>query len=194
MRRARVHRLGTLVLALVLGGGMAACSARSEGPRRPDPSSDRLENRAFDAEARKAILVERGLRVAGRTGPELRTQLGAPDAVEARPVANTHDPAVTDTILTWRYEDLELDIYRTADGRRLLARAAVSDNDYLVFPEVGVNATEAEVRRLLGEPDAATADAFEYQCGRCEGPPAPVVLTFDASRRVTRVEYFFPLD
>ncbi len=188
------RRILIALAILALLGGTAACAARGpEEPRRPNPNARLLEDRAFDEEARRDIFVERGLRVAGRTGPEIRTQLGAPREVSARAVPNQHDPVVTDSVLTWRYDELEIEIYRTADGRRLLSRASVRDNRYLTFPEVGLGAPEPELRRLLGSPDVAADDELEYRCGRCEGPPRIVVLTM-TSDRVTRVDFLFPLD
>ncbi|CAN5793157.1 hypothetical protein BH23GEM11_BH23GEM11_19330 [soil metagenome] len=171
-----------------------ACSARANGETAgPDPQARLLENRAFSEEARRDIFVQRGLRLGARTGVEIRTQLGVPDQISARPVANIHDAAVSDTIFTWQYTDVELEVYRTADGRRLLTEAVVTGNRYLTFPEVGIGSRAAEVRRLLGPPDVESSAELEYRCGNCTGPPEPTVFELDGDR-VRAVRFLFPVD
>jgi hypothetical protein len=185
-------RLGAVALLLFLG--VAACAGgRGAESRAPDPEARLLEGRAFAPEGRRDIFVSRGFRVAARTGPELRTQLGVPDETESRPIQNLHDPAVTDSILTWRYDGLEVEIYRTADGRRLLARALVTANRFLTFPEVGIGAREAELRRILGAPDAESAGELEYRCAFCSGPVEPALVHL-AGGAVTRIEFLFAVD
>ncbi len=173
--------------------GVAACAGRGAENRAPDPEARLLEGRAFAPEGRRDIFVSRGFRVGGRTGPELRTQLGVPLETESRPIQNTHDPSVTDSILTWRYDGLDVEIYRTADGRRLLARASVTSNRFLTFPEVGIGAREAEVRRILGAPDTESEGELEYRCALCSGPPEPALLHMQGGA-VTRVEFLFAVD
>jgi hypothetical protein len=190
--RGRSARMVLGLVALVLATG--ACAARgSDEAARPDPEARLLENRAFSEEARRDIFIQRGLRLAARTGVEIRTQLGTPDEVTSRPVSNVHDPALTDTILTWQYPDVELEIYRTADGRRLLSEALVTGNRYLTFPEIGIGSSAAEVRRLLGPPDVDGQVELEYRCGRCTGLPEPAVFELDGDR-VRAVRFLFPID
>jgi hypothetical protein len=185
-------RTGMILAVLVLATG--ACAARgSDEAARPDPDARQLENRALSEEARRDIFIQRGLRLGARTGVEIRTQLGIPDAVTTRPVSNVHDPEVTDTILTWQYSDVELEIYRTADGRRLLTEALVTGNRYLTFPEIGIGSTAAEVRRLLGTPDVEGPDELEYRCGNCAGLPEPAIFELEGDR-VRAVRFIFALD
>jgi len=197
-RMGRVARHGRAGLAVLALSGLAlmtgACAARGSGEAaRPDPEARLLENRAFSEDARRDIFVQRGLRLGARTGVEIRTQLGTPSEVSTRAVSNLHDPAVTDTILTWQYPEVELEIYRTADGRRLLTEALVTGNRYLTFPEIGIGSTAAEVRRLLGPPDTDGPAELEYRCATCAGPTEPAVFELDGDR-VRAVRFLFPLD
>jgi hypothetical protein len=188
------RRLLVALAGVAFVGSTAACAARgAEAPPRADPGARLLEDRAFDEATRRDIFVERGLRVAGRSGAEIRTQLGEPREVSARAVPNLHEPAVTDSVLTWRYDDLDVEIYRAADGRRLLARASVRHNRYLTFPEVGLGVNEADLQRLLGSPDVAGAGELEYRCERCEGPPLMAVLSLEGGQ-VVQVDFLFAVD
>ncbi|TVP50190.1 MAG: hypothetical protein EA350_00930 [Gemmatimonadales bacterium] len=190
--RGRGARALLALGGLVLVAG--ACGPRGSGEEaRPDPQARLLENRAFTEEARRDVFIQRGLRLGARTGVEIRTQLGVPDDVSTRTVSNLHDPAVTDTILTWQYSDVELEIYRTADGRRLLTGALVTGNRYLTFPEIGIGSSVAEVRRLLGPPDEEGPDELEYRCGSCIGPPEPAIFEVQGDR-VRAVRFLFPVD
>jgi hypothetical protein len=185
-----------LLLLALMGGVLltSACAARGEPtPPRPDPEARTLEGRAFTEDGRRDVFARQGLRMGARTGVEVRTQLGVPAEVVARAVQNQHDPAVTDSIFLWRYDGLDVEIYRTADGRRLLSRATVRDNRHLRFPEVGIGVREEAVRRLLGEPERSGPEGLEYRCGRCEGPPEPFVFRVEDGR-VQQVDFVFYVD
>lgn len=185
------RHLTTLAVGLLL---LAACASSGDAPPpRPDPEARTLEGRSFTEAGRRDIFVRQGLRFAARSGVEIRTQLGSPAEILARGVPNMHDPAVTDSIFTWRYDALDLDIYRTADGRRLLSQALVRDNRHLRFPEAGVGVAEAEIRRLFGAPDMEAEGELEFRCGSCEGPGESVVFRLQAGR-VAELRFLFPLD
>lgn len=185
----RVRGSAVAVLLVVTG----ACAPRGVEPPRADPDARLLENRAFTEEARRDIFVEHGLRLGARTGVEIRTQLGAPEAESARPVPNSHDATVVDSILTWTYEELEAEVYRTADGRRLLAQALVTGNRHLTFPEIGIGEPSSAVRELLGPPDVEGPGELEYRCASCTAPVEPVIFELEGDR-VAAVRFLFPLD
>jgi len=187
--RLRV-RGSTLAALLVLVG---ACSPRGVEPPRADPGARLLENRSFTQEGRRDIFVQHGLRLGARTGVELRTQLGAPQAESSRPVPNAHDPAVVDSLLTWTYPELEAEIYRTADGRRLMVQALVTGNRHLTFPEIGMGQPASAVRDLLGPPDVEGPGELEYRCASCRTPVEPVIFQLEGER-VAAVRFLFPLD
>jgi hypothetical protein len=191
-RRTFVFRVRglTAVMALV---AVAACAPRGVEPPRADPGARLLENRSFTEEGRRDIFVQQGLRLGARTGVEIRTQLGAPDSESARPVPNPHDPAVVDSLLTWTYPELEAEVYRTADGRRLLAQALVTGNRHLTFPEIGIGEPSSAVRALLGPPDVEGPGELEYRCASCATPVEPVIFEL-AGDRVAAVRFLFPLD
>jgi hypothetical protein len=199
-RRAGARTTGSRLPTGLRGSGLglllvlaAACAPRGVEPPRADPGARLLENRSFTEDGRRDIFVQHGLRLGARTGVEIRTQLGAPQAESSRPVPNVHDPAVVDSLLTWSYPELELEVYRTADGRRLLARATVTGNRHLTFPEIGIGRSAATVRALLGNPDAEEPGEMEYRCASCRTPAEPVILELDGDR-VARVIFLFPLD
>jgi hypothetical protein len=174
--------------------GVSACAPRGGGANAgPNPNARFLVDRSLDESRRVEILVRQGLLVGARTGVEVRTQFGAPPETESRPVPNAHDPSVTDSILTWRYDGVEFEIYRTADGRRLLTRAAVVDNRFLRFPEVGIGAEPARIREVLGAPLVDSREEMEYRCAGCSGPPEPVIFHL-RDDRVHRVDFLFAVD
>jgi hypothetical protein len=191
-RRACGVRLRSLTAVMILVA-VGACAPRGVEPPRADPGARLLENRAFTEEERRDIFVQQGLRLGARTGVEIRTQLGAPDSESARPVPNPHDPAVVDSLLTWTYPELEAEVYRTADGRRLLAQALVTGNRHLTFPEIGIGEPASAVRDLLGPPDVEGPGELEYRCGSCTAPVEPVIFELEGDR-VAAVRFLFPLD
>jgi hypothetical protein len=170
------------------------------GPARPNPEARLLEGRAFTEEERVRVFLEQGLRFGGRTGPELRTQLGAPREEEVRSLAARSPssdaiPAEGDSLLVWRYDGLELEILRTSEGRRFLLSALVTGNRFLTFSELGVGQGEGPLLRLLGEgmpvSGGAEGERRDYRCQSCVGSGASGV-GFELSRgRIERIEFRF---
>jgi hypothetical protein len=186
-----------LVLLLVVAG-VAACSARGEAePRRPDPNARELERRAFTPEGRRDIFVRQGLRFGGRTGPEVRTQLGVPSEEREAPVpssAEGGEGSGGDRLLTWVYPGAELVLYRSEAGSRVLTEARVREDRHLTFPELRIGSDTAQILRVLGPPDDRFSSSelrWEYRCGRCTEPSEPVQFVLEAGR-IVRVDFFFP--
>jgi hypothetical protein len=192
----RRARRSLFVVALILmAGGMAACSLRGDAsPPRPDPSARELERRAFTPEARRDIFVRQGLRFGGRTGPEVRTQLGLPGEERESPVPQEAEGAEDDRLLTWVYPGLEVILYRSQGGRRVLTEARVREDRHLTFPELRMGVDTTQILRVLGPPDARSSSSelrWEYRCGRCTESGEPVQFVLEAGR-IVRVDFFFP--
>jgi hypothetical protein len=188
-RWGRLLALGAVFGAVALGAGCQTSPDRRSG--LPDPNARRLSDRALAPEGRRDIFVEQGLRVAARTGAEVRTQLGAPDAAEGRVVQNPRNPAVSDSILTWTYPGVDVEIYRTADGRRLVSRMTVTDGRHLRFPDLTIGTGAPQVTELLGDPASTVGDAIEFRCARCQNATTGPVFVTLSGGRVSRVEFQF---
>lgn len=192
MHRSLLFRSAMLVL---LAGGAAACGTRGERiPPLPDPQARELERRAFTPEARRDIFVRQGLSFGGRTGPEVRTQLGVPEDERERAIADDMEGSAGDRILTWVYPGLEVDLYRSEDGRRVLTQARVQENRHLTFPELRIGADSLQILQLLGEPDERYAQSevrWQFRCGRCTEGVEPVQFLLEEGR-IVRVDFFFP--
>jgi len=142
--------------------GAAACG-RSAGADQDDPARR-------SAETPVEAFFRYGPVALGASRVELAQVLGEPDSVEARPVTNLHDPAVTDSVVTLHYPGLVAEIYRASyDGRELLSALSISDARYL-RPEspLEVGMDEHEVRLLLGEPASADGEVLDYPCTSCD--------------------------
>lgn len=182
------------VFVLILLGlsGVGGCASGSErGGASLDPNARRLEDRASQAESRRDIFVQQGLQIGARTGVEVRTQLGTPETTAGRVVQNPRDPAVADSILTWGYPGVEVEIYRLADGRRLVSRMSVTNARHLRFPDLTIGTAQARIEPLIGAPATEIGTALEFRCGRCpESSAEPVFVTVDGGR-VTRIDFTF---
>jgi len=190
-------RVALLALFLALGPALVVgCATGEPRPNGPaDPNARRLEDRAAQPDGRRDVFVRQGLAIGARTGVEVRTQLGTPVSTSGRAVANPRDPQATDSILTWQYPGVEVEIYRLSDGRRLVSRFTVSEARHLRFPDLTIGTQLARVETLIGAPVNEMGDLREYRCGFCaaEGAPGPVFVAIE-NGRVSRVEFSFPID
>jgi hypothetical protein len=162
-------------------------------PPRPDPTARELERRAFTPEGRRDIFVRQGLGFGGRTGPEVRTQLGVPDNVVVRPLPELGEALPGDSLLTWVYAGVEVDMVRSLDGRRVVTEARVRQDRHLRFPELRIGADTLDLLRVVGDPDARESGdevRWVYRCGRCEAPVEPVHVRLQAGR-IVGIDFFF---
>lgn len=125
---------------------------------------------------------------------DLADQLGAPDSTAARPIGNTHDAALTDTVVTLHYPGLEAEVYRAGfDGRELLAALHITDERYLqpASPiRLGTSADELQI--VLGVPDEVDAGDLVYRCATCSLAGGDVVrlLIDDGLLSAISVQYW----
>ena len=189
-------RVPLLWVGVVLFGvGVTGCGLRGgeSGPPRPDPTARELERRALTPETRRDIFVRQGLGFGGRTGPEIRTQLGVPERVSVQSLAEAAEGLPGDSLLTWAYTGVEVDMVRSADGRRVVTEARVRENRHLRFPELRMGADTLEIVRLLGDPDereSSESMLWIYRCTRCEAPSEPVHFRLQAGR-IVGIDFFF---
>lgn len=104
-------------------------------------------------------------------------RLGDPRRVEAEPVQNRHDPAQTDTLRTYVYDGLELDVYAVTGGKELLQEVRVTGGGFETAEGLGVGSTRAAVRDVLGEPARTDGDTLTYE--RTDSPEDPTPTTLD---------------
>lgn len=122
-------------------------------------------------------------------------RLGDPRRIEAEPVQNRHDPAQTDTLRTYVYDGLELDVYAVAGGKELLEEVRVTGSRYETAEGLGVGSTRAAVRDALGPPLRADGDTLTYE--RTESPEDPTPTTLEVrldGDRVAAMTWQFYVD
>lgn len=169
---------------LALGLAAAGCATGSGAgePPAPPPSTD--------------AYVQEGLLLPARSRDGLRDALGEPREIRAHPMENRHDPAVTDTLVTWNYPGVDIHLHQVGDGGpEFLSEVEVTDNRYLRYPAAGVGVARDTIRALLGPPSEMPGqDGDLYECGSCEGAPEPVTFRYDDKGRVRAVLFSFYVD
>ena len=176
----------TLAFAAVLTAG---CGAEPPAPAR-DTSSVRergLRERAEQAEtseAEAAVEVRPGVRIdrilaASGDLSSVLDRLRPPRARRADPVSNRHVAGQIDTLRTWRYDGLDLEIYQTADGRSLLQRLAVTSGTYGTSDGLSVGEARGDLEGVLGPPASERGAEATYRIGEPMPTVIRVVYDFD---------------
>jgi hypothetical protein len=150
----------TLLVLLVL---LAGCE---RGAPVEEPSAAPLH---VPSDSGVDAFFARGPMVLGPSRAELTAQLGEPDSVAVRTVENRHDPAATDSIVTFYYDGLAAEIHVAGyDGKEILSALLIGDSRYLqAGTPVRLGDSEASVRAALGDPDEAGESHLEYMCDDC---------------------------
>lgn len=104
-------------------------------------------------------------------------RLPEPRRVEAEPVENRHDPAQTDTIRTYHYGGVAVEVYTVADGKELLQEIRVTERGYETAEGLGVGSTRDAVREALGNPTRSGGDGLVYERADSPDDPTPTTLT-----------------
>lgn len=125
----------------------------------------------------------------------LLDRLGEPQRVEAEPVENRHVEGQTDTLRTYVYDGLELEVYAVSGGGELLQAVRVAGEGYETGEGIGVGSTREAVRAALGTPTGADGDTLTYERPASPEDPTPPTLTvrFDGDR-VAAVAWSFYVD
>lgn len=132
---------------------------------------------------------------AGGTLPVL-DRLPPPTEIRKRPVPNRHDPALTDTVVTFVHPGLELEVYRvTTSGKEILRSIEVTGEGYRTGEGVGPGSTRARVTRALGEPDRVEGSRLVYRQREGEVDPTPTTLSIRfRGDRVAAMTWSFYVD
>lgn len=171
------------LLALTTVGSACAGGPGTAGPPAPPPSTD-----AF---------VREGLLLPARDRAGLRETLGEPGEIRTHPMENRHDPAVTDTLVTWSYPGVEVHLHQVGNGGpEFLSAVEVTDNRYLRYPAAGVGVPRSRIHELLGPPAEGSTggEGDTYECGTCEGAPEPVTFLYGPDGLVSSVVFSFYVD
>ena len=157
-----------VLLVLVLAGcGSEPSSVPAESPERAAADRADLAEAAETqgaAEVRPGVRIDRILRASGDLS-QLLPVLRAPRSARAEPVRNRHVPGQIDSVRTWQYDGLELDIYEAADGRSLLQRLAVTSGTYGTSDGLSVGETRDDLESVLGAPASSGGAEATYRVG-----------------------------
>ncbi len=104
-------------------------------------------------DARPGVRLDRILDASADAGA-LRELLRTPLASRAEPVANRHVAGQIDTVTTWVYDGLVLELYEVADGRALVQRLAVTSGSYGTRDGLSVGESRADLESVLGPPQS----------------------------------------
>ena len=106
--------------------------------------------------------------------------LGSPRETEREPVRNRHDPSQTDTIVTLRYQGLDVTLYHvTASGRAMIQTVRVTDESYETDEGLRVDLSRQRIRDVLGEPERTENDTWIYEVPGSPNDPTPMMLHVD---------------
>jgi hypothetical protein len=163
-RRSPGAVTGASVLALLVLLGLTAGCDR--GAPAGDPPVAPLH---VPSDSGVDAFFARGPMVLGPSRAELTAQLGEPDSVAVRTVENRHDPAATDSIVTFYYDGLTAEIHVAGyDGKEILSALVIGNSRYLqAGTPVQLGDSEASVRAALGDPDEAGESHLDYMCDDC---------------------------
>lgn len=190
-----------LALAVLL----AACA--SEGP--PDSEGPSVGGAQGGLEApdtagaaapeneRPAVSVRPGVRLDGLLAPAegaeaLLGRLRDPRDLRLEPVANRHVEGQTDTVRTYVYDGLELEVYDVTDGPAFVQRLSVTGGEYGTADGVSVGESRTDLEAALGAPVEEEGASVWYEVGGGPAPtPVEVVYEPDAGgvERATQITW-----
>ena len=179
---ARIYFMFLLCLSIAL---LAGCSPESGPPDTappPEAGPPGSELPAADtAMAHPGIeLTELLSQVSERT-PEGRLEvldvLRPPTRITHRPVENRHDPSQTDTIHTYVYPGLRIEVYDVAaSDTEIIQTIEVTSTDYRTASGLTIGDTRAEVRDALGAPAREENGTLFYERPQSPQDPTPPML------------------
>jgi hypothetical protein len=160
------------------------------------PAEEASAAPVLEDESELARYVRQAAPALGGSRSEILQRLGQPDSVHARTVMNRHDPVVTDSVFTLFYDGLAAVVYRAGyDGKEMLSAVEITDGRHLPdATPLGIGASAAAVRALLGEPDVATAEQYEFTCEECLMAGHETVRFALNNGTVVRIEFQYWID
>ena len=190
-------RVFLFLAAVVVGCGsepssMSDAAETREGEERAARAE--VAETGSAAEVRPGVRIDRILRASGDLS-QLLPVLRTPRSARAEPVRNRHVPGQIDTVRTWGYDGLELEVYETAEGRALLQRLAVTSGTYGTSDGLSVGETRDALESVLGPPASSGSAGVTY---RVDGALPTVVRVVyepdeDGVPRASEIEWRPPL-
>lgn len=184
-------RLLTLALALFLGGCASEPAPDPEVPGRQGTLSDLAVDDDVPSEGvRPGVRIDRILAASGALGPVV-DRLREPRVRTAEAVENRHVPGQIDTVRTWAYDGLTLEVYETAPGRALLRRLTVTTAEYGTSDGLAVGESRADLESVLGPPAPSGGDEVQYRTDA--ELPTTIAVTYtpdeDDVERASQIEW-----
>ncbi|WP_420454537.1 hypothetical protein [Rubrivirga sp.] len=152
----------------------------------------------FDAPARD---VRPGVRLdrilaASSDAAALVESLRPPRGQRAEPVANRHVAGQVDTVRTWAYDGLALEIYDVTGGPALVQRLTVTSGAYGTADGLAVGETRTALEETLGR---AVSEADRVATYELDGAlPTTVRVTYEPDRegvpRASTIEWRPPVE
>lgn len=105
------------------------------------------------------------------TRAELAAEYGAPDSVVATTEPNRHIQGATDSLFTVFYPGLTALLRTPPSARDMVTHVTVTDNRYVAYPQLGIDADAASVTDALGAPHTRDAGSLIYACGEAVEQP-----------------------
>lgn len=186
-----------LPLVLVVGACSSAESTRAEpeGPTAVETTNDDSANRSrrrgppSDVVSR---LIQQALQSDGSVSYRtLVQQLGAPQRVETRTVANQYVEGQIDTLRTLVYGGIEAMVYDVAnDSKTFLVRLSLSTARYTTPEGLRVGLNEERAIEVLGPPTRRNSSTSELIYQETESTPTSMVLHI-RNGRVVQIDWEF---
>jgi len=123
-------------------------------------------------------------------------RLREPRSRDVEAVPNRHVPGEVDTLRTWRYDGLTLELHEAYDGKVLLRRLDVTSGTYGTTDGLSVGETRADLESVLGAPAETEGDIVSY---RTDGElPTTIDVTYerdgDGVERASEIAWHPPID
>lgn len=194
--------LFVLACQLALSVAVGACSsAESTQPQSDENAVQASETMVARANPEEALgppsdvvsqLIQRALRADGGVSEQaLVRQLGAPQRVETRPIANQYVRGQVDTVRTLIYRGVEALVYDvTSEAKSFLIRLSLSSSRYATPEGLRVGIAEKQVIDKIGPPTRRNAADGELIYQETETPATSLVVRIEDDR-VVRIDWEF---
>lgn len=196
--RAAVPVLALAALTACGGSGQPSLDTQPGGEPAAGPDTAAGSRAAVDTAGAAAGAVPSGcadlhynILKAVPTRQAFSAEFGQPDSVVSTVEPNRHVPGAIDSLFTVHYPRFVMDIRTPSGGRDMATEVHLEDNRYLAYPGIGIGASAARVREVLGDPHDEGPAFLTYQCS--EHVEQPVTFRV-ADGRVAAIEIAYYVD
>ncbi|MFW5973121.1 MAG: hypothetical protein ACOCTG_03940 [Bacteroidota bacterium] len=153
---------------MLLAVMLLTAGCEPDADRVPDREADTqrmADQESTDAGVSVETMVEQTLSPApDRPYPPFLDRLNEPERVETEVVENRHVPGQMDTVRTYIYDGLEIEVYdRSQDERKLVRRIELLEPGFDHGLEFDVGDQEMDVRQAMGEPEEAENGELRFR-------------------------------